>query len=362
MTKFFSVPWQKCPLQKKGWIGVEEMWCGKDVKLKNCYKAWRLGKKKLFQQWQEISPLTNDSNGQRRQYPDPKKSASLNLKAWRWGKITLAWVQILILWLQYSCNLFLKLENNSLLTLGPATPPNFVCGHGGRSQNSSQTSSLGVWFDDQVWNSISSSWRKNPLDISEVIWAHYVLAPYGNHRSNDCLANYICQRWLLNDWLTVRITLASWAERPDFSDHSLQLPASSHTGEEGSETPGKRWFANLCLHSVSIHHDSQVYSRGVKDDCTVRLGKWILRNEQVSHLSINQLILVGGIKEVKGCSVYRRLLANTSCFLSEVSHRANNETLPQNLVGSDWLLSGIPSVNKTRHKRRKCRIIKQNLL
>lgn len=79
----------------------------------------------------------------------------------------------------------------------------------------------------------------------------------------------------------------------------------------------------------------QIYSRGVKDDCAVRLGKWILRNEQVSHLSINQLILVGGIKQVKGCSVHSRLLANTSCFLSEVSHRADKETLPQSHVGSD---------------------------
>lgn len=85
------------------------------------------------------------------------------------------------------------------------------------------------------------------------------------------------------------------------------------------------------------HYSSwlKVYSHGVKDDCPVRLGKWTLRNEQVSHLFINQLILVGGIKQVKGCSVYSRLLANTSCFLSEVSHRADNETLPQSLVGSD---------------------------
>lgn len=26
MTEIFSVPRQNCPLQRKGWIGVEEMW------------------------------------------------------------------------------------------------------------------------------------------------------------------------------------------------------------------------------------------------------------------------------------------------------------------------------------------------
>lgn len=200
-------------------------------------------------------PLANDSNGQRRQYPDPKESTSLCLMGWRWGKITLAWIQTHILWLQYSCNVFLKLENNSLLTLGPATPPNFMCGIHGGSQNSSQTSSLGVQFDHQVWNGIISSWRKNFLDTSEVVWTHYVLASYANHRGNDCLANDMPVMVL--EWLTVRITLASLAEKPDFSDHSLQLPASSDTREEGSEIPGKRRFANLCLQSISIHHDSK---------------------------------------------------------------------------------------------------------
>lgn len=61
-------------------------WCGRDVMWKRCrtqklLQSMEAGKKNLFQQWQEMSPLTNDSNGQRRQYPDPKKSVSLHLKA-----------------------------------------------------------------------------------------------------------------------------------------------------------------------------------------------------------------------------------------------------------------------------------------
>lgn len=86
------------------------------------------GKENWFQQRQEMSPLTNNSNGQRKQYPDPKESASLHLKAWRWGQIALAWVQIHILWFQYPCDVFLELENNPLPILGPATPPNFRLG------------------------------------------------------------------------------------------------------------------------------------------------------------------------------------------------------------------------------------------
>lgn len=118
MTEIFSVPQQNCPVQRKGWTDVEEMWNlirtkGYLSQTQKLLQNMQAGKKKLLQQWQEISPLTNDSNGQRRQYPDPKESASLRLMAWRWGKITLAWVQINILWLQYSCNVFLKLENNS---------------------------------------------------------------------------------------------------------------------------------------------------------------------------------------------------------------------------------------------------------
>lgn len=94
-------------------------------------------------------------------------------------------------------NMFLKLENYFLLTLDPATPPKFMCGLGGGNQNSSQTSSLGLWFDNQVWNGITSSWRKNPLDTSEVIATHYALAPYANHEvMNDILIPASDDSWM----------------------------------------------------------------------------------------------------------------------------------------------------------------------
>lgn len=121
----------------------------------------------------------------------------------------------------------------------------------------------------------------------------------------------------------------------------------------------------ICKALPPLHQYSswlKVYSYGVKDDWPVRLGKWTLRNEQVSHLFINQLILVGGIQQVKGCSVYSRLLANTFCFLSEVPHRAMRPFHRALWAQTNFSQKCLQWTKARRHKRRKHRIIKQNLL
>lgn len=94
MTEIFSVPQQDCSLQRIRWTGVEQMWNlirrtkGYLSQTQKLQQRKGAGKANLFQQWQEMSPLTNNSNGQRRQYPEPKESASLHSMAWRWGQIT----------------------------------------------------------------------------------------------------------------------------------------------------------------------------------------------------------------------------------------------------------------------------------
>lgn len=193
-----------------------------------------------------------------------------------------------------------------ILILGPATPLNFMCGLGGGSQNSSQTSSSEVWFDDQVWNGISSSWRRNPLDTSEVIGTHCVLPPYANCRSDDCLANISASDCSWRTHCEDYTGQLSWEARLQWS-FTAASNFHSHWGRGERNTRQEV----ICKSLPPFHQYSswlKVYSRGLKDDCTIRLGKWILRNEQVSHLSINQLTLVGGVKQVKGCSVYSRLL------------------------------------------------------
>lgn len=150
---------QKCPLQRKAWIGVKEMWNlirtkGYLSQTQNLLQSVEAGEKNWFQQWQDISLLTNDSNGQKRQYPDPKESAGLHLMAWRWRKIILAWVQIHILWLfkfilwHYSIPVMCFWNWKIILFSLWVQPCHRILWHGGGSQNSSQTSSLGVWFDD----------------------------------------------------------------------------------------------------------------------------------------------------------------------------------------------------------------------
>lgn len=111
------------------------------------------------------------------------------------------WLEFKLIFCGFSIPVMCFWNWKIILILGPATPLNFMCGLGGGSQNSSQTSSSEVWFDDQVWNGISSSWRRNPLDTSEVIGTHCVLPPYANCRSDDCLANDICQWLFLKDSL-----------------------------------------------------------------------------------------------------------------------------------------------------------------
>lgn len=107
--------------------------------------------------------------------------------------------------------------------------------------------------------------------------------------------------------LTVKITLTSSAERPDFNDRSLQLavPASRSRRRRGEWNTMQEVICESLPCPPSHQYSSwlKVYSHGVKDDCTARRGKWILRNEQVSHLSINWLTPVGSIKQVKGCVV-----------------------------------------------------------
>lgn len=274
--------------------------------LSQTQKLWqRMGARKQtwFQQWQEMSPLTNDRNGQRRQYPDLKESAILHLMAGRWGQMALAQIQIHILWLQHPCDVFLELENNPLPILGPATPLDFKGEFGGGNQNSSQTSSLE--FDLMAGSGIAAPYPgEGPL------------VQVCSHKSTFYLFLFLMQTvevmtaWLMIlpvIFLTVKITLTSSAERLNFNDRSLQLEYQLPTRvrEEGSEMQPKRWFVklSLTLHPISIHSWVKVYNHGVKDDCTVRLGKWILRNEQVSHLSINRLTSVDSIKQVKGCII-----------------------------------------------------------
>lgn len=72
------------------------------------------------------------------------------------------------------------------------------------------------------------------------------------------------------EWIMMKITQTSSAERPDFSDRSLQLaaPGPAYVGGEDSEDVICKFLPHPPSHQfLSLLN---VYSHGVKDGCTVR--------------------------------------------------------------------------------------------
>lgn len=133
---------------------------------------------------------------------------------------------------------------------------------------------------------------KDQLDISVAIWTvKSVLAPSANHGGNYILANGISPNCSRMAHCEEHVDQLTWEAKVQW-----WFMAASHTSLPFFS--GKREWNNmreaicrLSPRSPSHQYSSRlrVYSHGVKDDCPVKPGKWILKNEQVSHLSINWL-------------------------------------------------------------------------